>query len=121
MRRDPRLVPLSREHHAALRLGRQLMTGGTTESRAALRAMLPALRAHFAEEERSFLPLLDGRQETALASRLRAEHAALDRLFAAALRGEQEAEAGKALIAHVRFEERELFPAIEAALEGAMS
>ncbi len=118
MRRDPRLVPLSREHHAALRLGRSLMSGGASD---ALRAMLPALRDHFAEEERSFLPLLDGRQETALASRLRAEHAALDRLFAAALRGEQEAEAGKALIAHVRFEERELFPAIEAALEGAMS
>ena len=48
MKRDPRLVPLSREHHAALRLGRQLIAG---EGGGRLRDMLPAVRAHFADDE----------------------------------------------------------------------
>ena len=93
MKRDPRLVPLSREHHAALRLGRQLIAG---EGGGLLRDMLPALRAHFAEE-----------------------HAQLLALFAAAQRGERQAEAGQMLIDHVRFEERTLFPAVELLLEDA--
>ena len=114
MRRDPRLIPLSREHHAPLRLGRRLIAGGAQDE---LRAMLPALQAHFAEEERTLLPRLRAGGERALAQRLLDEHRALSALFARALQGECEAETGKALIAHVRFEERELFPVVEALLE----
>ena len=44
---------------------------------------------------------------------------ALRRLFAAALRGGDEAQAGQALIDHVRFEERELFPVLETLFEEA--
>ena len=115
MQRDPRLVPLSREHHAALRLGRQLMAGG---ARAALRAQLGALAAHFAQEELTLLPLLGAHGEHDLARRLREEHTRLSALFAAVLRGEHEIEAGQALIDHVRFEERELFPVIETLFDG---
>ena len=114
MRRDPRLVPLSREHHAPLRLGRQLIAG---KGRDALRGMLPALQAHFAEEERSLLPLLRAGGQTLLAERLLAEHRAFGPLFADALEGTREAETGRALVDHVRFEERELFPAVEVLLE----
>ncbi|MCB1930448.1 MAG: hemerythrin domain-containing protein [Rhodocyclaceae bacterium] len=114
MRRDPRLVPLSREHHAPLRLGRQLIAG---QGRDALRDMLPALTTHFSEEELSLAPLLRAGGETLLAERLLAEHRALAALFAVVLEGDREAEAGRALIDHVRFEERELFPAVEALLE----
>ncbi|QID19591.1 hemerythrin HHE cation-binding protein [Nitrogeniibacter mangrovi] len=118
MQRDPRLVPLSREHHAALRLGRQLINGGASMALGAQRA---ELAAHFAEEERSLAPLLETHGEHALAARLRAEHRQLEALFAAAERGEREAEAGRALIDHVRFEERELFPAVEACFDGVLT
>lgn len=110
MKRHPHLVRLSREHHVALRLGRHLLSGGGT---AGLRAEQAALAAHFAEEERDLAPLLEARGRNALAARLRAEHAHLRSLFAAALHGAHEAEAGQALIDHVRFEERELFPVVE--------
>ena len=84
-------------------------------SPAALRALGAAGR--FAEEERDLLPLLEAHGHAALAQRLNAEHAQLRTLFAAALRGEREAEAGQALIDHVRFEERELFPVVETLFE----
>ena len=114
MKRHPRLVQLSREHHVALRLGRQLLAGGAA---ARLGAEHDALAAHFAEEERGLLPLLEAHGHAALAQRLNAEHAQLRTLFAAALQGEREAEAGQALIDHVRFEERELFPVVETLFE----
>ena len=84
-------------------------------SPAALRALGAAGR--FAEEERDLLPLLEAHGHAALAQRLNAEHAQLRTLFAAALQGEREAEAGQALIDHVRFEERELFPVLEILFE----
>ena len=116
MKRHSRLAQLSREHHTALRLGRHLLAGG---AQAELDAELPGLEAHFAEEERDLLPLLDTARHLALAERLRAEHAQLRLLFAAALRGRDEAQAGQALIDHVRFEERELFPVLVTLFEEA--
>ncbi len=110
MRRDPRLIPLSREHHAALRLARALI-GGTGV--ATLAQMRPELQAHFDEEERDLLPVLRAAGEHALVRRLLAEHEQLMHLFDAAEAGQRCAEAGEALIAHVRFEEREMFPAVE--------
>jgi len=115
MKRDPRLVPMSREHHAALRLGRQLVAGA---GRDALRAQHAELLAHFAEEEVSLLPVLHAHGHVEVAERLCREHHILTTLFASALRGERQAEAGKALIAHVRFEERELFPLLETLFDG---
>ncbi|THF67021.1 hemerythrin HHE cation-binding protein [Pseudothauera nasutitermitis] len=110
MKRDRRLVHLSREHHAALRLGRYLLKGGAS---AALCEQADALAAHFTEEERTLLPLLEANGQHTLARRLTGEHAMLAGLFAHAKQGRGEAEAGQALIDHVRFEERELFPAVE--------
>jgi hypothetical protein len=110
MKRHPKLIQLSREHHTALRLGRHLVAGGAADE---LRAEHAALMAHFDEEERDLAPLLQKHGQLALAERLYAEHAQLRTLFAAVSHGTGEAEAGQALIAHVRFEERELFPAIE--------
>ena len=116
MKRHSRLAQLSREHHTALRLGRHLLAGG---AQAELGAELPGHEAHSAEEEPNHLPLLDTDRHLALAERLRAEHAQLRLLFAAALRGGDEAQAGQALIDHVRFEERELFPVLETLFEEA--
>jgi hypothetical protein len=114
MKRHARLAQLSREHHTALRLGRHLLAGG---AQAELGAELPAIEAHFAEEERDLLPLLDTDRHAALAHRLRAEHAQLRHLLVAALNGADQAKAGQALIDHVRFEERELFPVLETLFE----
>ncbi|MCB1930072.1 MAG: hemerythrin domain-containing protein [Rhodocyclaceae bacterium] len=114
MRRHPDLVPLSREHHAPLRLGRHLLAG---QGRDDLAQMLPSLSAHFRHEERTLLPVLEAHAEHALASRLRGEHETLASLLAAASRGECMAQAGRALIDHVRFEERVLFPCLEALFE----
>ena len=114
MKRHTRLAQLSREHHTALRLGRHLLAGG---AQAALGTELPGIEAHFAEEERDLLPLLETDRHAALAERLRAEHAQLRHLLAAALSGRDEAQAGQALIDHVRFEERELFPVLETLFE----
>jgi hypothetical protein len=110
MKRDPRLIDLSREHHAALRLGRRLLAG---EGVAMLQAQRAALAEHFADEERRLLPALAAHGHDALARRLDTEHRQLEACFAAALRGERLAAAGQALIDHVRFEERELFPLLE--------
>lgn len=114
MKRHTRLAQLSREHHSALRLGRHLIAGGAQTE---LGAELPAIEAHFAEEERDLLPLLETDRHGAFAERLRAEHAQLRHLFVAALTGRNEVQAGQALIDHVRFEERELFPVLEALFE----
>jgi len=116
MKRDDRLVSLSREHHAALKLGRRLLRG---QGRTELCAELPALVAHFDEEEVRLLPLLEANGHAEQARRLRREHAQLHALFAAARGGRREGEAGSALIAHVRFEERELFPLVERLLAPA--
>lgn len=110
MKRHPKLIQLSREHHTALRLGRHLVAGGAADE---LRAEHAALMAHFDEEERDLAPLLQKHGQFALAERLYAEHAQLRTLFAAISHGTGKTEAGQALIAHVRFEERELFPVIE--------
>ena len=114
MKRHPHLVRLSREHHAALRLGRHLLAGGAAAGPGAGHG---ALVPHLAQGGRGLAPLLGTGGHGALAARLRAEHAHLRSLFATAADGVREAAAGQALIDHVRFEERELFPAIETLFE----
>jgi len=116
MRRHPEFVSFSREHHDPLRLGRHLLAGGGREE---LARLMPAMLAHFREEERSLLPRLASQGAPELAGRLLREHEALRALFESALRGAHLAEAGQALIDHVRFEERVLFPFLEAQLEAA--
>ena len=64
--------------------------------------------------------MLLARGQGALVRRLHAEHVSLLTLFAAALRGERLADAGQALIDHVRFEERELFVTVETAFGAAL-
>jgi hypothetical protein len=126
VKRSPVLQPLSYEHHEGLGFAARLRKGLRAGEDAAewagrVGAFWEAhLVPHFAEEESLVVPLL---REGAplLADRLLAEHAALE-----ALAGSLHAvpEAGRlgvfadALVAHIRFEEREAFPAAEHILDG---
>lgn len=121
MKRSAALQPLSREHHTALTLAkaceRAVQSGSSEKIGATCRRVVEAftkeLEPHFVTEEQSLLPMLknggmlvertleDHRRLRALLSELRQNDAgALSRF-------------GECLAAHVRFEERELFPALE--------
>jgi hemerythrin-like domain-containing protein len=76
------------------------------------------LEPHFQMEEEILLPALHAVGESALAQRTREDHLALRRAVGAIENGDHSQIAGFAerLTAHVRFEERELFPRCEACL-----
>lgn len=126
MKRSLALQPLSREHHTALTLAKaceRAAQSGAAEQvgvvcQRALQAFTNELEPHFQVEERSLLPLLKGAKTQLLVQRTLADHLQLRALLedlqqydAAAL-----GSFGKCLSAHVRFEERELFPALESIL-----
>jgi len=119
VKRSPHLVPLSREHHTALSLARRIQKHADDAPALAVLAEqvrdgTAELLAHFAQEESLFLP---HRLELhpALSQRLGDEHARLRAYMERVGRGDQGCmlEFATLLIAHVRFEERELFPAFE--------
>lgn len=120
MRRTALLIEFSREHHASLKLVRHLRALGTAAPPASLLEELAAqageLQRHFAAEEALLLPRLNaaGPTQQALATRLLAEHRDLRALLAAPPQPATLAALAELLEAHVRFEERQLFPAVEA-------
>jgi len=126
VRRSAALRDLSDEHHAALVLAlhsRRAAASGAPAAVAAAwaeaeRVFAAELEPHFALEERWLAPPLDAAGGTALAARLRADHEALRAALAGGAARSAEALAGFAerLAGHVRFEERELFPAAERTL-----
>lgn len=127
MKRSPVLQPLSREHHTALTLAKACERAARSGDEALVnqacqRAILSyadELAPHFEFEELSLLPLLHGTGMQALAERTLADHEQLRVLRDALQRDDADAleRFGKCLSAHVRFEERELFPALENFLE----
>ena len=132
MKRHPALVGLSHDHHHELvqaRRLRQAADAAPDERIAAARAYVELFFTetvdHFRlEEERLFPAYVRAAGETELLRRTLLEHMQLHGL-ARTIRAEVAAgevppgrlrELGDLLHAHVRVEERELFPAIEAAL-----
>lgn len=126
MKRDPSLQPLSREHHLALAQARAIRwalsgrEGTPREARASFLAVWKSLIAeHFVAEERWILPLVPRPED---AERLRDEHERLRALVERLSEERPEAEPdldllrrlARALEEHIRWEERHLFPAIEA-------
>lgn len=123
MKRSAALVELSREHHTALSLAQRARRAAAGSDAAAIAAMAATLRErftaelkpHFEEEEKRLLPVLAAAGESELVARTLADHAELERL-AAQLDSTDAAlllAFADRLGAHVRFEERELFPAAE--------
>ena len=111
MKRDARLIGLSSEHHHALVLARRATRNELTLDEAQ-RRFDEELAPHFPTEEQILLPALRSAGAVELADRTRAEHVEIR----AALGRADLAELGRLLTEHVRFEERELFPACEALL-----
>lgn len=123
MKRSIVLQPLSREHHAALKLAKACEQAaqsgdGAKVAKLCQRAMMSCLielEPHFQVEESALLPQLTGVETSPLVQRTLADHQNLRELAKLLSRNDAEAllEFGKSLSAHVRFEERELFPALE--------
>lgn len=123
MKRSLALQPLSREHHQALKLAKQCEraanSGDTVQIEQACKQVLHdfanQLEPHFREEEAHLLPQLTFTQQN-LVQRTLQEHAQLRSLCARLQQQDKTTLAAFAhcLVAHVRFEETELFPAVEA-------
>jgi len=126
MKRIPALQPLSREHHTALTLAKACERAVQSRNeeqvgkacQRVIRAFSDELEPHFQIEEQSLLPLLHSVESKSLEQRTLEDH----RQLRALLDGLQQNNVvaldsfGKLLMAHVRFEERELFPALECLL-----
>lgn len=126
MKRNPVLQPLSREHHTALVLAKaceRAAQSGNEEMvqktcRRAIQAFSDDLEPHFQIEEKTLLPLLCSAETQPLVEQTWADHQQLRALLDGLRQSNAEAlnSFGKCLAAHVRFEERTLFPAIESFL-----
>ena len=131
MKRHPSLQPLSRDHHEALvqvQALRLAAEGGPDEqrvTRAGFRALWDGwFGEHLALEERCLPPLIP---ETNDVERLRQEHDELRSLAEAFIGDAAGAEPARDLMLrlagrlhdHVRWEDRQLFPAIEEAVGDA--
>ena len=126
MKRSLVLQPLSREHHTALALAKACEQAAQSGDAAlvrqacqrAIHAFADELEPDFQVEEQSLLPLLQGSETQPLVQRTLADHQQLRGLLEGLRQNEVETlnSFGKYLTAHVRFEERELFPMIEGLL-----
>ena len=131
MKRHKALHPLSHDHHLGLIVARRLIKTGEGKFPVMetldgfLEFWRESLEPHFAAEEAVF-PLPEGNNgDMAMTVRMRAEHDAL-RMPLQFLTGRDEDrlrillyEIGQALHDHIRFEERELYPALEKSLSEA--
>jgi mannose-6-phosphate isomerase-like protein (cupin superfamily) len=118
MKRRPGLIALSHDHHHALVAARRLRDGAgdSLASEAFLRFFSDESVRHFRDEEERLFPLVtDSDEARPLLVRALLEHQQLHALAARLAGGEAAAarDLGELLEAHVRFEERELFPMIE--------
>jgi hemerythrin-like domain-containing protein len=125
VKRSPELAGLSRDHHVALEHALRLRRAGAEDTLKAVARFLAFFvdegERHFAQEEAVLLPLVPADQSRA-GERMLSDHAEIRRR-AAALGERPDAalasELGELLSAHVRFEERVLFPMLEARLPAA--
>ena len=129
MKRSAALAPLSRDHHQALEAALRLRRAEDDSVAAAVARFgefwSAAGARHFEIEEELVLPALpadDDAWAEAVAT-VRREHDLIRAQAAAVLGGQADRESarqlGELLNAHVRFEERTLFPLLENALPSA--
>lgn len=121
MKRHPLLVPLSHEHHHTLALCTRILRSPDADHRADITEHYIDLEKHFVCEETMFAPLWDTLRRDDLRARFEAEHAQLRAMHLAPdyTNPEWNVQFATLLRDHARFEERELFPAVEALLPPA--
>lgn len=127
MQRSEDLAPLSREHHVALEVALRLRRATAEDARAARAAFLAFFedeaREHFRAEEELLLPAFSRHVpgDDPDVVRVLVEHVEIRRraqdLGAGPCDLTDLHELGELLNAHVRHEERTLFPRVEAALD----
>jgi hypothetical protein len=125
VKRTEALTPLSHDHHQALFVALALKRAEDLGAGGAFAEFIVGKgEEHFREEESILLPAwvaADPQADKAMAGRVLSEHvelrAAGRRLAADGLDVEALRRLGALLEAHVRFEERELFPLIESRLD----
>jgi hypothetical protein len=125
MKRSDALLGLSREHHEALVLARRAVNADPfgEDARKLREHLLTRWAAqfapHFELEEEELLPALDSAGHQMSADDARLQHTELRGLVQRLRKGDLAALAawGDAMQAHVRFEERILFPLAQSALD----
>lgn len=121
MKRHPLFVPLSQEHHHTLALCLRILRDPHQNHRQDITAHFIDLEQHFQTEEQQFAALWDALARPDLQQRFADEHARLRALYAGAEfdNPDWNTEFAVLLRDHARFEERELFPALETVLPAA--
>ena len=121
MKRHPILVPLSHEHHHTLALCARILRHPELNHSADINEHYVGLMPHFEHEETMFAPLWHDLNRDDLRARFENEHAVLRAMHAAPEYDNPSwnVEFATLLRDHARFEERELFPAIEKLLPPA--
>jgi hemerythrin-like domain-containing protein len=125
MKRDKSLRPLSREHHRALVTARALKEAEASQDLASMFLTFwhEDGQRHFRIEEEVLLPTwaLHASVDRDGVKRMLEEHLAIRRsaleIETRGLTADSARQLGQLLEDHVRFEERELFPLVEAALD----
>ena len=125
MKRSEQLKSLSHEHHHALFIAKRLRDEGSQAGEAFVEFWRGEGEAHFRIEEVVLLPGsgLEGPGSDPDVARMLDEHLDIRRRVRRVLDGDASEDEfgglGVALTSHVRVEERELFPRIEALLDQA--
>ena len=114
LKRHPELIELSREHHHTLALCVRIFRDPAEISHDEIKQHTSELLAHFSEEEKEFAPHLE-KIDTVLRNRFESDHTILRDMLDNPQydNDEWKLKLAEALRDHVRFEERDLFPAVE--------
>ena len=115
MKRHSTLIKLSQEHHHTLALCVRILREPERNHREDITAYFVDLETHFCEEETQFAPLWERLNRADLRTRFESEHAKLRDLFRHAEFDSTQWNTTFATLLrdHARFEERELFPALQ--------
>ena len=118
MKRHPKLIPLSQEHHHTLSLCARILREPAKNHAAEIDKHYIELSVHFEHEETLFAPYWTALNREDLRGRFENEHNQLRTMYRHAEYDNAEWNTAFATLLrdHARFEERELFPAIETLL-----
>ena len=115
LKRHPDFIKHSQQHHQTLSLCLHLLRQPTSNHRIAIEQQRPDLLAHFLNEETQFASYGPRLNQPTLQQCFESEHAYIRALLAAPRYDDADlnTELATRLRAHIRFEERQLFSALE--------